>query len=309
MTSEPSSPYDHELPAGQEPEVPHRSSDQRLRFSPAKTIAAFIVALACLVTAGAAVTMAVHSDRQAQRSDERVAELVDAIEYGGDSSVDPSTSNAARSSSKKTDKKKTSATPKGGDKAKAADTVRGGNKAKAADSAKGQHKAQNAKAAEGAAYRGGSNNHGNNNNHDGKKSDNHHNEAPAAEDKSIPEPTADELLHSVLAASDDSLSSSERYFYATDGAAAGPTLDEVARIRASAAPPAGAEDVIGGLSYEVSDIVTKGDTATAKITLVFPGGWGKWDYPNSEFKYVDGTWKLQKSSVCNLAKAAWIGCY
>lgn len=125
MTSEPSSPYDHELPAGQEPEVPHRSSDQRLRFSPAKTIAAFIVALACLVTAGAAVTMAVHSDRQAQRSDERVAELVDAIEYGGDSSVDPSTSNAARSSSKKTDKKKTSATPKGGDKAKAADTVRG----------------------------------------------------------------------------------------------------------------------------------------------------------------------------------------
>ena len=185
----------------------------------------------------------------------------------------------------------------------------GGNKAKAADSAKGQHKAQNAKAAEGAAYRGGSNNHGNNNNHDGKKSDNHHNEAPAAEDKSIPEPTADELLHSVLAASDDSLSSSERYFYATDGAAAGPTLDEVARIRASAAPPAGAEDVIGGLSYEVSDIVTKGDTATAKITLVFPGGWGKWDYPNSEFKYVDGTWKLQKSSVCNLAKAAWIECY
>ncbi|MBY0794746.1 hypothetical protein [Corynebacterium parakroppenstedtii] len=47
-------------------------------------------------------------------------------------------------------------------------------------------------------------------------SDNHQNEAPGTEENSIPEPTADELLHSVLAASDDSLSSSQHYFYAPE---------------------------------------------------------------------------------------------
>lgn len=134
-------------------------------------------------------------------------------------------------------------------------------------------------------------------------------EAPAA-DPSIPPATPEVLMNAGLSATDSSLTSEQRYYWAVDGAAAGPTLDQVAKIRAQAAPPPGMEQLgVGPLRFEVHDIVQDGDTATGTLVVIFPGNWGSWQYPNSGFQYVDGEWKLQKSAVCNFAQAAWIGCY
>ncbi len=63
------------------------------------------------------------------------------------------------------------------------------------------------------------------------------------------------------------------------------------------------------VKFDVRDVVVTGDTATATMTIIWPAGWGEWTYPNSGFQYVDGEWKLQKSTVCNLASAAWVNCY
>lgn len=126
----------------------------------------------------------------------------------------------------------------------------------------------------------------------------------------VPAPNSDQLLDAVIAATDPNSSAETRNGWAVDGSAAGNTLSEVAKIRSSSAPPAGQENKgIGPLTVSINDIVQTGDKATGTIKIAFPGNWGSWTYENSGFQYVDGKWKLQKSAVCNLAKAAWTKCY
>ncbi|RRQ01727.1 hypothetical protein CXF42_10650, partial [Corynebacterium bovis] len=126
----------------------------------------------------------------------------------------------------------------------------------------------------------------------------------------IPVPSAQELLDATMAASDANLSPEERTAWTVDGPVTSNTLSQVADVRAKAAPSPGQEAKgIGSPSFEMKDVVANGDTATATLVLVFPGEWGSWTYPGSTFRYIDGQWKLEKASVCNLAKMAWVSCY
>ncbi|MEL4152998.1 hypothetical protein MTQ22_06680 [Corynebacterium bovis] len=123
-------------------------------------------------------------------------------------------------------------------------------------------------------------------------------------------PSAQDLLDATMAASDANLSPEERTAWTVDGPVTSNTLSQVADVRAKAAPPPGQEAKgIGSPSFEMKDVVANGDTATATLVLVFPGEWGSWTYPGSTFRYIDGQWKLEKASVCNLAKMAWVSCY
>lgn len=294
--------YDESPPGGGEDYGPEDGGRSRgSKYLPLLTGAVAVMAVSSLVTAGAAVTMAVHSH---DRTEQRIAELASA--HGGNSRDDedgeravalpddPGIRDSGKGKGKDGDDGRDHTIPKGGH-ARHGDDRNDGGSASARDGS----------GSAGAADRG-----------DRGEVDRDEapvNEAPVDEEEfadAIPEATADILLSNTMSASDASLTSPQRYYWAVDGAKAGPTLDQVADIRARAAAPPGMEDRgVGGISFEVRDVVVNGDTATATLVLIFPGEWGKWEYPDSGFQYVDGEWKLQKSAVCNLAKAAWIDCY
>ncbi len=130
--------------------------------------------------------------------------------------------------------------------------------------------------------------------------------APAA---SAPMPSADLLLQTTMAAAQPGVPGAELAKRTVDGPVTAGTLEQVAGVRSRMAPPPGMEAMGDIVKFDVRDVVVTGDTATATMTIIWPAGWGEWTYPNSGFQYVDGEWKLQKSTVCNLASAAWVNCY
>ena len=131
--------------------------------------------------------------------------------------------------------------------------------------------------------------------------------APAA--ASAPMPSADLLLQTTMAAAQPGVPGAELAKRTVDGPVTAGTLEQVAAVRSRMAPPPGMEAMGDIVKFDVRDVVVTGDTATATMTIIWPAGWGEWTYPNSGFQYVDGEWKLQKSTVCNLASAAWVNCY
>ena len=130
--------------------------------------------------------------------------------------------------------------------------------------------------------------------------------APAA---SAPMPSADLLLQTTMAAAQPGVPGAELAKRTVDGPVTAGTLEQVAAVRSRMAPPPGMEAMGDIVKFDVRDVVVTGDTATATMTIIWPAGWGEWTYPNSGFQYVDGECKLQKSTVCNLASAAWVNCY
>jgi len=130
--------------------------------------------------------------------------------------------------------------------------------------------------------------------------------APAA---SAPMPSADLLLQTTMAAAQPGVPGAELAKRTVDGPVTAGTLEQVAAVRSRMAPHPGMEAMGDIVKFDVRDVVVTGDTATATMTIIWPAGWGEWTYPNSGFQYVDGEWKLQKSTVCNLASAAWVNCY
>lgn len=255
------------------------------------TVAAIVVAVSSLVTAGAAVTMALQSQ---DRADERVAELIAAME-----SRDPGVRILGDASSAAAGEAGNSATRKG---TRAKETAVGGATS-TGESARGA-----ASAVTGSA--GASDSRGDSASAEQNGATGATGAAMEDAEPAMPVATPNILLANTMAASDNSVSSPDRYYWAVDGAAAGPTLDQVAESRERSAPPPGMESRgIGGITFEVRDVVMNGNTATATLVLIFPGEWGKWEYPDSGFQYLDGEWKLQKSAVCNLAEAAWVDCY
>ena len=130
--------------------------------------------------------------------------------------------------------------------------------------------------------------------------------APAA---SAPMPSADLLLQTTMAAAQPGVPGAELAKRTVDGPVTAGTLEQVAAVRSRMAPPPGMEAMGDIVKFDVRDVVVTGDTATATMTIIWPAGWGEWTYPNSGFQYVDSEWKLQKSTVCNLASAAWVNCY
>ena len=130
--------------------------------------------------------------------------------------------------------------------------------------------------------------------------------APAA---SAPMPSADLLLQTTMAAAQPGVPGAELAKRTVDGPVTAGTLEQVAAVRSRMAPPPGMEAMGDIVKFNVRDVVVTGDTTTATMTIIWPAGWGEWTYPNSGFQYVDGEWKLQQSTVCNLASAAWVNCY
>lgn len=272
---------------------------------------AAVVALASAVTAGAAVTIAAQSHAHEQESRDRVAEIVAAMQEQTGRVAVPGTA-----SSKGDPAKKAGATSS----AAPAPSARGGGSA----SAGGGSASAGGGAAAGGAAAGGGAPAPQAPAEDGApapaEGDAPDAAAPAPADDAapvddggageIPVPSAQELLDATMAASDANLSPEERTAWTVDGPVTSNTLSQVADVRAKAAPPPGQEAKgIGSPSFEMKDVVANGDTATATLVLVFPGEWGSWTYPGSTFRYIDGQWKLEKASVCNLAKMAWVSCY
>lgn len=275
---------------------------------------AAVVALASAVTAGAAVTIAAQSHAHEQESRDRVAEIVAAMQEQTGRVAVPGTA-----SSKGDPAKKAGATSS----AAPAPSARGGGSASAGGgSASAAGGAAAGGAAAGGAAAGGGAPAPQAPAEDGAPAPAEGDDAAApapADDAApvddggageIPVPSAQELLDATMAASDANLSPEERTAWTVDGPVTSNTLSQVADVRAKAAPPPGQEAKgIGSPSFEMKDVVANGDTATATLVLVFPGEWGSWTYPGSTFRYIDGQWKLEKASVCNLAKMAWVSCY
>ena len=239
-------------------------------------VAALIVALASAVTAGATVFYILESTT---RSEERTAQLVAALK-------EPQ-SYALQGSAGATNQSGAVQGAQPGQPGAAAQAGQPGAQAQAgaaqpgAASAGGAAQGQAAPAAPAAP-------------------------APAA---SAPMPSADLLLQTTMAAAQPGVPGAELAKRTVDGPVTAGTLEQVAAVRSRMAPPPGMEAMGDIVKFDVRDVVVTGDTATATMTIIWPAGWGEWTYPNSGFQYVDGEWKLQKSTVCNLASAAWVNCY
>ena len=132
---------------------------------------------------------------------------------------------------------------------------------------------------------------------------------PAAPAVTAPVPSPELLLQITMAAAEPGVPGDQLATKAVDGPAAAPTLERVADVRSRMAPPPGMEHMGDVVNFQIRDVVVNNDTATATLIIVWPAGWGEWTYPESGYQYVDGEWKLQKSTVCNLAAAAWVDCY
>ena len=132
---------------------------------------------------------------------------------------------------------------------------------------------------------------------------------PAAPAVTAPVPSPELLLQITMAAAEPGVPGDQLATKAVDGPAAAPTLERVADVRSRMAPPPGMEHMGDVVNFQIRDVVVNNDIATATLIIVWPAGWGEWTYPESGYQYVDGEWKLQKSTVCNLAAAAWVDCY
>ena len=257
--------------------------------------AALIVALASAVTAGATVFYILESTT---RSEERTAQLVAALKepqsYALQGSAGATNQSGAVQGAQPGQPGAAAAQPgQPGAQAQAGGAQPGA--ASAGGAAQGQQGAQ-PQAQPGAASAGGA--------AQGQA-------APAAPAPaaSAPMPSADLLLQTTMAAAQPGVPGAELAKRTVDGPVTAGTLEQVAAVRSRMAPPPGMEAMGDIVKFDVRDVVVTGDTATATMTIIWPAGWGEWTYPNSGFQYVDGEWKLQKSTVCNLASAAWVNCY
>ena len=262
--------------------------------------AALIVALASAVTAGATVFYILESTT---RSEERTAQLVAALKepqsYALQGSAGATNQSGAVQGAQPGQPGAAAAQPgQPGAQAQAGGAQAGAAQpgaASAGGAAQGQQGAQ-PQAQPGAASAGGA--------AQGQA-------APAAPAPaaSAPMPSADLLLQTTMAAAQPGVPGAELAKRTVDGPVTAGTLEQVAAVRSRMAPPPGMEAMGDIVKFDVRDVVVTGDTATATMTIIWPAGWGEWTYPNSGFQYVDGEWKLQKSTVCNLASAAWVNCY
>lgn len=261
-------------------------------------VAALIVALASAVTAGATVFYILESTT---RSEERTAQLVAALKepqsYALQGSAGATNQSGAVQGAQPGQPGAAAAQPgQPGAQAQAGAAQPGA--ASAGGAAQGQQGAQ-PQAQPGAASAGGA--------AQGQAAP----AAPAAPAPaaSAPMPSADLLLQTTMAAAQPGVPGAELAKRTVDGPVTAGTLEQVAAVRSRMAPPPGMEAMGDIVKFDVRDVVVTGDTATATMTIIWPAGWGEWTYPNSGFQYVDGEWKLQKSTVCNLASAAWVNCY
>lgn len=254
-------------------------------------VAALIVALASAVTAGATVFYILESTT---RSEERTAQLVAALKepqsYALQGSAGATNQSGAVQGAQPGQPGAAAQAGQPGAQAQAGAAQPGA--ASAGGAAQGQQGAQ-PQAQPGAASAGGA--------AQGQA-------APAAA-ASAPMPSADLLLQTTMAAAQPGVPGAELAKHTVDGPVTAGTLEQVAGVRSRMAPPPGMEAMGDIVKFDVRDVVVTGDTATATMTIIWPAGWGEWTYPNSGFQYVDGEWKLQKSTVCNLASAAWVNCY
>lgn len=265
--------------------------------------AALIVALASAVTAGATVFYILESTT---RSEERTAQLVAALKepqsYALQGSAGATNQSGAVQGAQPGQPGAAAAQPgQPGAQAQAGGAQAGAAQpgaASAGGAAQGQQGAQ-PQAQPGAASAGGA--------AQGQAAP----AAPAAPAPaaSAPMPSADLLLQTTMAAAQPGVPGAELAKRTVDGPVTAGTLEQVAAVRSRMAPPPGMEAMGDIVKFDVRDVVVTGDTATATMTIIWPAGWGEWTYPNSGFQYVDGEWKLQKSTVCNLASAAWVNCY
>lgn len=265
--------------------------------------AALIVALASAVTAGATVFYILESTT---RSEERTAQLVAALKepqsYALQGSAGATNQSGAVQGAQPGQPGAAAAQPgQPGAQAQAGGAQAGAAQpgaASAGGAAQGQQGAQ-PQAQPGAASAGGA--------AQGQAAP----AAPAAPAPaaSAPMPSADLLLQTTMAAAQPGVPGAELAKRTVDGPVTAGTLEQVAGVRSRMAPPPGMEAMGDIVKFDVRDVVVTGDTATATMTIIWPAGWGEWTYPNSGFQYVDGEWKLQKSTVCNLASAAWVNCY
>lgn len=260
--------------------------------------AALIVALASAVTAGATVFYILESTT---RSEERTAQLVAALKepqsYALQGSAGATNQSGAVQGAQPGQPGAAAAQPgQPGAQAQAGGAQPGA--ASAGGAAQGQQGAQ-PQAQPGAASAGGA--------AQGQAAPAA--AAPQAPAASAPMPSADLLLQTTMAAAQPGVPGAELAKRTVDGPVTAGTLEQVAAVRSRMAPPPGMEAMGDIVKFDVRDVVVTGDTATATMTIIWPAGWGEWTYPNSGFQYVDGEWKLQKSTVCNLASAAWVNCY
>ena len=260
--------------------------------------AALIVALASAVTAGATVFYILESTT---RSEERTAQLVAALKepqsYALQGSAGATNQSGAVQGAQPGQPGAAAAQPgQPGAQAQAGGAQPGA--ASAGGAAQGQQGAQ-PQAQPGAASAGGA--------AQGQAAPAA--AAPQAPAASAPMPSADLLLQTTMAAAQPGVPGAELAKRTVDGPVTAGTLEQVAGVRSRMAPPPGMEAMGDIVKFDVRDVVVTGDTATATMTIIWPAGWGEWTYPNSGFQYVDGEWKLQKSTVCNLASAAWVNCY
>lgn len=265
-------------------------------------VAALIVALASAVTAGATVFYILESTT---RSEERTAQLVAALKepqsYALQGSAGATNQSGAVQGAQPGQPGAPAQPGQPGAQAQAGGAQAGAAQpgaASAGGAAQGQQGAQ-PQAQPGAASAGGA--------AQGQAAP----AAPAAPAPaaSAPMPSADLLLQTTMAAAQPGVPGAELAKRTVDGPVTAGTLEQVAGVRSRMAPPPGMEAMGDIVKFDVRDVVVTGDTATATMTIIWPAGWGEWTYPNSGFQYVDGEWKLQKSTVCNLASAAWVNCY
>lgn len=255
------------------------------------TVAAVVMSVASLITAAAALYTLKYGN---EREEARISRLAAVMEENAARNASPRSTSARTSKTKATT---TSSQPTTSSSASSTSSQASGQAVAGSGSRTGGgNQPTDSAAAAGGAAQAQAQGQG--------QTDN----TPQA--ANAPAPNSDQLLDAVIAATDPNSSAETRNGWAVDGSAAGNTLSEVAKIRSASAPPAGQEKKgIGPLTVTINDIVQTGDKATATIKIAFPGNWGAWTYENSGFQYVDGKWKLQKSAVCSLAKAAWTKCY
>ena len=238
------------------------------------TSAAMIIALSSLITAGASVYMLIDSN---QRNQEHTASIIAALK---DQPI--SVPGTAGATNQMPGQAGASTVPSTG----AAAAQQGGTAA-------AQQQSGGAAAQQGA-QQGGSASAG---------------QQPAQQGASAPVPSPELLLQTTMAAAEPGVPGTQLATKTVDGPAAAATLERVAEVRSKMAPPPGMEHMGDVVNFQIKDVVVNNDTATATLIIVWPAGWGEWTYPESGYQYVDGEWKLQKSTVCNLAAAAWVDCY
>lgn len=271
------------------------------------TSAAMIIALSSLITAGASVYMLIDSN---QRNQEHTASIIAALK---DQPISiPGTAGATnqmpgQAGASTVPSTGAAAAQQGG--TAAAQQQSGGAAAQQGGTAAAQQQSGGAAAQQGA-QQGGSASAGQQGAAAQQPQANGGvQQQPAQQGASAPVPSPELLLQTTMAAAEPGVPGTQLATKTVDGPAAAATLERVAEVRSKMAPPPGMEHMGDVVNFQIKDVVVNNDTATATLIIVWPAGWGEWTYPESGYQYVDGEWKLQKSTVCNLAAAAWVDCY